>query len=234
MASNPIKEALTRIEEETQGQEISSVEELALDSIHFQKFAPELTSEIEKYTELLFLSLNDCALTSLAGFPKLQKLIRLELTDNKINAAALSNLSQLTELQSLSLGGNPISSFEDLQAFTKLSKLIQLDLFGCPMSEDPKYRERIFSLFPSLQILDNRDKEGVEVDYEEEDEDNDDLEDVAEGAEGVEEDVEDEHEPEGGSDDDQDDDDDDDDGSDDDDDDDIEKKATKNKKVKRN
>jgi len=230
MATNPIKEALARIEDETSGQE--QVEELALDSIHFQKFAPELTTAIEKFPDLLFLSLNDCLLTSLVGFPKLPKLIRLELTDNKVNAAQLANISHLIELQSLSLGGNPVSSFDDLNTLIKLNKLIQLDLFGCPVSEDPKYREKIFSLFPSLQILDNKDKDGVEVDYDEEDDDAEDFEgegdaDEAEDEEpeglGAGSDDEDGEGEENGNDDDSDEDDDE-----------VERKATQNKKVKKN
>jgi len=68
----------------------------------------------------------------------------------------------LTELESLSLGGNPISSFADLTNLAKFNKLVKLDLFGCPISEDPKYREKIFDLFPSLKILDNKDKNGQE------------------------------------------------------------------------
>ena len=74
MASNPIKDgkfniiwliltiliALARIEDETEGQDDGSVEELALDSIQFQKFTPELTSKIGNYCfyileNLLFL-----------------------------------------------------------------------------------------------------------------------------------------------------------------------------------
>ena len=79
----------------------------------------------------------------------------MELTDNKINADALASLSHLTELQSLSLGGNPIKNFEDLQSLSKLHKLIQLDLFGCPVSEDPKYRDKVFAMFPGLQVFFN-------------------------------------------------------------------------------
>ena len=125
---------------------------------------------LEKFSDLLFLSLNDCALNSLSGFPKLTKLIRvsfkinkhpliviqqLELTDNKINADALSSLAPITELQSLSLGGNPIKNFDDLKGLSKLTKLIQLDLFGCPLSEDPKYRDKVFAMFPNLQVISN-------------------------------------------------------------------------------
>jgi len=227
MATNPIKEALARIEEETQDQD--QVEELVLDSIHFQKFTPELIAALEKYPDLLFLSLNDCLLASLAGFPKLPNLFRLELTDNKVVGGQLANLSHLTELQSLSLGGNPIATIDDLKALVKLNKLIQLNLLGCPVSEDPKYREKVFAMFPSLQILDNKDKQGVEVDCEE-DEDAEDFDGKGAG----EEDGSDDDEAEGFE---ESDDDDADLGADDDSDDDdeeVEKKATQNKKVKKN
>ena len=82
----------------------------------------------------------------------------------------MTHLSHLTELQSLSLGGNPISNIDDLKALTGLQKIVQLDLFGCPVSEQADYREKIFGLFPSLQILDNKDADGEEVEYAEDDE----------------------------------------------------------------
>jgi len=47
-----------------------------------------------------------------------------------------------------------------------------MDLYGCSISEDQKYRKTVFGLFPSLKILDNKDREGVEVDYDDDDEGN--------------------------------------------------------------
>mmetsp|Transcript_43826 Transcript_43826/g.50695 ORF Transcript_43826/g.50695 Transcript_43826/m.50695 type:complete len:210 (+) Transcript_43826:62-691(+) len=159
-------EVLKAIKEQTE--ENDSLDELVLDQIKFSKFTPEVVKAIEKIKGLSFLSLNDCGLTSLEGFPNLPSLIRCEVTDNKIPGSSLSHLAQSTELQSLSLGGNPINSIDDLKPLTTLTKIVQLDLFGCPVSEQDDYREKVFALFPNLQILDNKDAEGEEVEYDDE------------------------------------------------------------------
>jgi len=64
------------------------VEELTLDSIHFVKFTKELKEKIcrkyssklrylELFENLYSLTLNDCQLKSLAGFPNLPKLAKV-------------------------------------------------------------------------------------------------------------------------------------------------------------
>lgn len=186
----PTKHALDIINNQVEEQE--EVQEIVLDQAHFQKFNDDIKNTIEKHNDtLLFLSLNDCGLTSLANFPRVDKLIRLELTDNKFSGDQLQNIAFLTELQSLSLGGNPINNFSDLNCLSGLKKLVQLDLFGCPISKEPDYRQKIFSTFTQLKILDNQDAEGKEVEYdddeeEDEDEEGDEYENDEEEGEGEE------------------------------------------------
>mmetsp|Transcript_17444 Transcript_17444/g.19862 ORF Transcript_17444/g.19862 Transcript_17444/m.19862 type:complete len:212 (-) Transcript_17444:167-802(-) len=175
-----IKEALKKIEDQASGRNNEDVDELVLDQCQIEKFTPELTKALEKFENLFFVSLNDCGLTSLDNLPNLTKLIRFELTDNKIPGASLANLSKLVSLQSLSIGGNPISSLDDLKPLTKLEKLVQLDLFGSPLSEQDGYREKVFGMFSGLQILDNKDADGEEVEYAEEEEGEDEEDDEEE------------------------------------------------------
>jgi len=196
-----VKEVLAKIEEQVSGRSAEDVDELVLDQIQIERFTPELAKALEKYENLFFLSLNDCGLTSLEGLPKLSKLIRFELTDNKIPGSQLSHLTQLTSLQSLSLGGNPISNLDDLKPLNKLEKIVQLDLFNSPISETEGYRDKIFGMFSSLQILDNKDADGEEVEYEgdeegEDEEDFDEDEDEEE-EEDYDEDDEEDEEPKG-------------------------------------
>ena len=40
--------------------QIDEVEQLVLDECHFKTFTPVLKKELEKYKNLLYLSLNDC------------------------------------------------------------------------------------------------------------------------------------------------------------------------------
>jgi Leucine-rich repeat (LRR) protein len=77
----------------------------------------------------------------------------LELIDNQLSGSALGSLSNLSELQSLSLGGNQIKTFDDLKPLKNLEKLFQLDLIDCEICEVPEYREKIFEFFPSLEVI---------------------------------------------------------------------------------
>jgi len=192
------QDAIKRIEEQAQDQE-GEVQEISLDQIHFQKFTPEIAQALEKHKDsLLFLSLNDCLLSTLENFPTLPNLIRLELTDNKINGKEFEKLAQFKEVQSLSLGGNPVSEYKDLEPLSGLTNLVQLDLFGCPVSEKADYREKVFGIFKQLEILDNQDQDGNDVDYDEEDEEGGDDEGEEDDGEdyGDDEDDDDEEEEE--------------------------------------
>ena len=44
----------------------------------------------------------------------------------------------------------------------KLEKLKNLDLYGCPVTNQPGYRDQVFTLLPNLQLLDGLDKDGKE------------------------------------------------------------------------
>lgn len=74
------------------------------------------------------------------------------MIDNNLDGSSLHNLSKLGELQSLSLGGNKINSYDDLKPLLKLSKLFQLDLINCDICEHPDYRQKLFEMFPNLGV----------------------------------------------------------------------------------
>ena len=82
------------------------MEELQLDQLDLQGALDEKSQKLlEKYKNLYFLTLNDCGLSSLLNFPDLPNLVRLELIDNKLPAAELSHLSNLSNLHLLFIGG---------------------------------------------------------------------------------------------------------------------------------
>lgn len=67
------------------------------------------------FTSLERLSLNGTGLKSLENFPKNEKLVRLELSENKITGDQLKHLSvYASSLQTLKLASNKITSFKDL------------------------------------------------------------------------------------------------------------------------
>lgn len=68
----------------------------------------------DEYVSLETLSMINVGLTSLKGFPKLPKLKRLELSDNRISGG-LELLHGSPNLTSLNLSGNKIREFEKLK-----------------------------------------------------------------------------------------------------------------------
>jgi acidic leucine-rich nuclear phosphoprotein 32 family protein A/C/D len=62
----------------------------------------------------------------------------------------------------LKLGNNLIRNFDNLKQLGKVDGLINLDLSSNPVTEVQDYREALFELIPSLEVLDGLDKEGQE------------------------------------------------------------------------
>ncbi len=151
------------------GTPLEEVESLTLDS----KCNSASVVGLEKCVKLEELSANNCGITSLEGFPSLPILTKLELSDNRISGglAALKNLPSLVEL---SVAGNAIGSVDELLAL-KDAPLVVLDLVGCPCSDDSQeYRDTVFGMFPSLQALDGKDKDGEELELGSDDDDDED------------------------------------------------------------
>jgi hypothetical protein len=151
------------------GTPLEEVESLTLDS----KCKSASVVGLEKCVKLEELSANNCGITSLEGFPSLPILTKLELSDNRISGglAALKNLPSLVEL---SVAGNAIGSVDELLALED-APLVVLDLVGCPCSDDSQeYRDKVFGMFPSLQALDGKDKDGEELELGSDDDDDED------------------------------------------------------------
>ena len=68
------------------------------------------------------------------------------------------------------------------------SGLRQIDLAGSPLAQKENYREKIFEMFPKLELLDNLDEKGSEVKVDENElMQNQDVEEISEGNEEEEE-----------------------------------------------
>lgn len=85
---------------------------------------------LEGCPKLEYLTLNDCELRSLEGFPQLQRLIGLELADNqytflqyRITDHDLPHLSAVPQVNFLTLGNNRLSSPSSLKQLLCLSEL---------------------------------------------------------------------------------------------------------------
>ncbi|CAF1342088.1 unnamed protein product [Adineta steineri] len=172
-----------RISLEVKRRESSLIKELVLDNCARCNSIQGLTDD---FCNLRVLSIINVGLQSLAKFPKLPKLRKLYLSDNRLSSG-LENLEGCPNLTLLILAGNKFKSIDELKPLTKLSKLSILDLMNCEVTTIDGYKETMFNMLPQLKYLDNADKDGVEKDSDDEDDD-DEEEDNENGDDDEEED----------------------------------------------
>ena len=86
------------------------------------------------------IDLSDNDIVKIANIPKLNRLRTLLLANNSINRIALDAFDYLSELTSLVLTNNRISSLETLIPITNLKRLERLSLLHNPVSKEPNYR----------------------------------------------------------------------------------------------
>ncbi|XP_037029154.1 acidic leucine-rich nuclear phosphoprotein 32 family member A isoform X1 [Bradysia coprophila] len=156
-----------RIELEKRGRPSNQITDLNLDNCR----STNIVGLTDEFTALETLSLINVGLTTLKGFPKLPKLKKLELSDNRISSG-LSNLTtSAPELTHLNLSGNKIKDLEELKPLENFKHLDSLDLFNNEATSMDSYREKIFALIPSLKFLDGYDAEEREAQSDGEDDD---------------------------------------------------------------
>lgn len=61
------------------------------------------------------------------------------------------------------LGGNKVAKTDDLLAFKGMKQLFQLNFLSNPIQNEPGYRNKVFSMFSSLTVLDGLDKGGKDA-----------------------------------------------------------------------
>ncbi|KAG7459047.1 hypothetical protein MATL_G00227050 [Megalops atlanticus] len=198
-----------RIHLELRNRTPSDVRELVLDNCRSNEGKIEgLTAE---FVNLEFLSLINVGLISVSNLPKLGKLKKLELSDNRISGGLDILAEKLPNLTHLNLSGNKLKDISTLEPLKKLDNLKSLDLFNCEVTNLNDYRESVFKLLPQLTYLDGYDMEdreasdsdgeadgdGVDDDDEEEGEEEEDEDGEEEDFDEEEDDDEEEEEGEG-------------------------------------
>uniref|UniRef100_A0A3P8RWE8 Acidic leucine-rich nuclear phosphoprotein 32 family member n=1 Tax=Amphiprion percula TaxID=161767 RepID=A0A3P8RWE8_AMPPE len=181
-----------RIHLELRNRTPSDVKELVLDNCRSNEGKIEgLTDEFE---ELEFLSTINVGLTTVAHLPKLNKLKKLELSDNRISGGLEVLAEKCPNLTHLNLSGNKIKDLSTIEPLKELGILKSLDLFNCEVTNLNEYRDNVFKLLPQLTYLDGYDKDDKEapdsdaevyaegLDDDEDDEDDVDEEDYDEDA----------------------------------------------------
>nr|ACO15111.1 Acidic leucine-rich nuclear phosphoprotein 32 family member A [Caligus clemensi] len=147
-----------RIELERRGKDPSEISELNLDNSR----ATQIEGLTDEYTSLSSLSLISVGLTTLKGFPSLPKLLKLELSENRITSG-LNALTGCPGITHLNLSNNRIKDLESLDPLKSFSNMTHLDLFNNDVCKIQDYRTKVFALIPSLKFLDGYDVEENEA-----------------------------------------------------------------------
>lgn len=161
-----------RIGLEKQNKRNDQVTELILDNCR----ANQISGLTDEFVNLETLSLINVGLVTLKGFPKLPKLKKLELSDNRLTGG-LNLLHGSPKLQHLNISGNRIKDFEALEPLREFHDLVNLDLYNCEVTKADDYRQKVFNLLPNLHSLDGYDRNEREVaDSDESDDEGSDVE----------------------------------------------------------
>ncbi|XP_078386185.1 acidic leucine-rich nuclear phosphoprotein 32 family member A [Cetorhinus maximus] len=150
-----------RIHLELRNRTPSDVKELVLDNCRSNEGKIEGLSD--EFEELEFLSTINVGLLSVANLPKLNKLKKLELSDNRISGGLEVLAEKCPNLTHLNLSGNKIKDLSTIEPLKKLDNLRSLDLFNCEVTNLNDYRENVFKFLPQLTYLDGYDREDKEA-----------------------------------------------------------------------
>ncbi|XP_041085750.1 acidic leucine-rich nuclear phosphoprotein 32 family member B-like isoform X3 [Polyodon spathula] len=210
-----------RINLELRNRKPSEVKELVLDNCRSDD--GKITGLTTDFENLEFLSMINVNLLSVSNLPKLNKLRKLELSDNRISGGLEALAEKCPSLTHLNLSGNKIKDLSTLDPLKKLPNLNSVDLFNCEVTMLMDYRDSVLELLPQLTYLDgfdaddqeapDSDPEGLDDDLDDEDEDDGEEDEDGVVDEGLDDDDDDEDDDEGAEEEVRDDDDDDDDDS---------------------
>ncbi|XP_077569741.1 acidic leucine-rich nuclear phosphoprotein 32 family member A [Stigmatopora nigra] len=151
-----------RIHLELRNRTPSDVKKLVLDSCRSNDGKIEgLTDDFE---ELEFLSIVGVGLTTIAHLPKLKKLKKLELSDNKISGGLEVLAEKCPNLRHLHLSNNRIKDLRTIEPLKNVSTLKSLELFSCEVTNLSEYKDGVFKLLPQLIYLDGYDKDDRDSD----------------------------------------------------------------------
>lgn len=170
------------IKEEDYAESFKTFDELSLDETTIENISEEDKAFLEQFQNLETIRLNMCQLSSLANFPKIDTLKRVELAENHLAGGELKHLLHNENINVLRLANNKIASMDDIKGLSELKNLSNLDLVENPVCSTEDYkREAIFDAIPSLVVLDFVYKNGEE--YESDDDDYDEELLLGEGGE---------------------------------------------------
>ena len=185
------------------------IEELILDGMinDITSLNEDHKQTLEKYCNLVRLSIGNLGLTSLDNFPKLTNLYVLEVNQNLLTGEDFAKIPELyPNLHKLKVSNNIIESIDMFKVLQK-STIKKLEVLNNPfMEKDKNAVDKLFGILKQVKIINREDRSGEEIEttdyggeeeedeeesFNEEEEEADEEDDVYE--EGVEEDEGDEN-----------------------------------------
>ena len=164
--------------------EPKEIDELILDEFWDKKenFTTEEKTVLEKYRNLVHLSLNKIGLKSLENFPCIKNLHCLSLNDNNLNGEDLDVINKLYPyLHKLKICGNKIEKFDIFEKLENCGSLDKIEVKDNPfINEDNNYKEKLFNKLPKIKAIDKETRDGDEIlstDYHNEEEEYNDIND---------------------------------------------------------
>ena len=157
------------------------IENLILDGYEIVEFTKEDKEFLERFTNLQRLSLKHTKLNSLKNMPKV-KLSALDLSNNQLRGEDLVNLTEMyaDDLVVLKVCSNKITNLEHVKSLAGIKNLLKLDLSGTRVADRMEFEDKVFSLLPTLQVINDYDREGEYVDDEFDQSDDYSLEELGE------------------------------------------------------
>ena len=147
--------------------EPKEIEELNLDSFNEKVESLKLYHKegLELYNNLIHLSLNNIGLENLSNFPEIKCLMILSLKNNKLKGDDFDIIPKnYPNLYKLKISFNQIDSIDKLSCLNQL-QLKKLEIKENPFTKnDKEYRDKIYKLIPTLEIVDQMQKNGQEID----------------------------------------------------------------------
>jgi len=152
------------LQEKLSEHEPTEVDELILDDLfeNVSAFSEQNKKDLERYKNLVHLSLNGFGLESLKNFPKIPTLQILEIRQNKLTGSDFSHIHELyPELYKLKVGENPIKSVDVFKPLAN-SKIEKVELQETPAAEHTDYKKTLFATIKTLRAVDSLNKDGEE------------------------------------------------------------------------
>jgi Leucine-rich repeat (LRR) protein len=110
------------------------------------------------------LVLSECDLVSLDNLPQLGNLEELDLSTNSLADEEIKKISIYKKLVSLNIADNKITKLETVKSLKEAMKNLEvLECADNDIESLPDYFKTVFKTFPQLKSLDNKDKNGKEI-----------------------------------------------------------------------